>query len=234
MRGQSDPDPASRHAPHERHEEHPEADGDHADVDAEQGHQPEEARIGLRGLDGDVDLVLDRRARRGQDRDQVRGALLPGVVEDELLLAEAPDLAGRVRREVHVGVGDGDLGDPDRVGAGIADGQLDLAGAQHGALDRQLLDRRAGALPQAGAAEQREAPDRRGDQRQRDQGQGPERQGDLAALGAARGLHQRLTRDWSPMSQKAAGARRRAVSPPTRKKPIQPSSANSVLCAWNM
>jgi hypothetical protein len=37
------------------------------------------------------------------------------------------------------------------------------------------------------------------------------------------------TLPWSPSAQKAAGAAAMAALPPTRKNPIHPSSANSVL-----
>ena len=86
-------------------------------------------------------------------------------------------------------------------------------GLQHGALDGQLLDRRAVAVAEPGTVEQRERADRGGDQRERDQPQQPGGQPAAAGLLAGGGarLHQ-----------------------PTSNRPIQPSCANSDWCAWNM
>ena len=70
-------------------------------------------------------------------------------------------------------VGHGDLRDRDGVGPRVPQGQLDLAGAQDRSLDRELLDRRAAALVEAGAAEQGERRDRDRDQRERDDGEHP-------------------------------------------------------------
>ena len=140
--------------------------------------------------------------------------------------------------ERRVGVVDRDLGDFDRVGPVVAQGQLDLARPQHRALDRDLLDRRPGALAEPGTAEQGEGADRDRDQGQRDRAQRPGRQAAAgAALGAGPGLHQ----DGLPAApgQLAVGRRGggRALSregSPTRKNPVQPSSANSLTWAWNM
>ena len=142
----------SLEAPQHRQEQHPEDHRDHADVDAEQGHQPEEAAVGLGRLDRDGDLVVDRRPGRGEHRDRVGLALLPRVVERQRLRAEAADRARRAR-EVDVGVVDEDLGDlrPDRARCCARVSSI-RPGSSIGALDRELLDRRAGALGQRGAA----------------------------------------------------------------------------------
>ena len=96
-------------------------------------------------------------------------------------------------REGREGVVDRDLGDFDRVGAVVAQGQLDLAGPQHRAFDRDLLDRRPVAIAEPGTAEQGEGADRRGDQGQRQDAQRPGRQAPSGqALGLAPRLHQAL------------------------------------------
>ena len=118
--------------------------------------------------------------------------------------------------EVHVGVVDEDLGHGDRVGAVVADGQLDRAGHELRALDGELLGRRAAALAEAGAAERGERAHGGDDQQQRDEPEHPGR--DAARRGA------RPSRD-------VAGFHGYSE---TSKKPSQPSSVNSDWWAWNM
>ena len=89
--------PARRDAPHPRQPEHPERDGDDADVDPEQRHQPEEREVGGGRLDGDRDLVRDRPAARRQQRDLVGLALDPGLLDPDGLGLQPADRAPRRR-----------------------------------------------------------------------------------------------------------------------------------------
>src|SRR5829696_8389726 len=198
--------------PEKRQEEHAEQDRDDPDVGPERRHQAVEARARLRRLDRELDLVLDRRSRRGEHGDQVGLALIPGVVEPELLRPEAAD-AIRVVLEVHIGVVDEDLGDFDRVGTGIAHREVDLPGTQNGLLHGELFDGRTAALVEPGRAQDDECPEGGGNERERDKGEQPHRY--LREAGAPGGSSAR-------------------VHYLTAKKPIQPSSANSDLWAWNM
>ncbi|MEJ7704048.1 MAG: hypothetical protein WKF47_10410 [Geodermatophilaceae bacterium] len=139
----------------------------------------------------------------------------------------------RAAGDVDERVVDEHLSDLHRVRSGVADGQLDHLRAQDGALHRQLLDRRPVPFGQRLAAEQS----------QPEQGRG-------ATTTAASASAHRVTADVSWVTD-AVGDRRRPArvgghpSAPRRKcvgahqsvtskKPIQPRSANSVLCAWNM
>ena len=59
----------------------PSSDRDHADVEAEQRHQGEEAEIRLGRLGGGADLVRERAAGRGQQHDLVGLALDPRLAD---------------------------------------------------------------------------------------------------------------------------------------------------------
>ena len=84
-------------------------------------------------------------------------------------------------------------------------------GVEGDLVDRQVLDGRAAPLGEPRRSEGREEHDDPGHQRERDQPEQPEPR--AARLRRSRlGVHQSST----------------------SKKPIQPSSANSVLWAWNM
>ena len=85
------PQPLRRHAPQPRQPEHPERDRDHAHVDAQQRHQPEEPGVGGRRLDRDRDLVHDRPAGRGDQRDLVGLALDPRLDDLHRRGLEPPD-----------------------------------------------------------------------------------------------------------------------------------------------
>jgi hypothetical protein len=164
--------PVLADAAQEREEEHAERDGDHADVEAEQRHEPVEAPARLGGEDRDGDLVLGRDAGRAHERHEVGRVLLPRVVEREALGAARADLvAGAV--EVDVGVVDEHLRDRDGIGAGVADGQVDLPGAQHRALDGDLLDGRAEPLAQRVVADRQQRGQRGDDERERDECERP-------------------------------------------------------------
>ena len=198
-------DPAPPEAAEEGQPEHPEADRDHADVDPQQRHQAVEARVGLRRLaprpGSSASIVA---AGGGEDEDLVGLAFDPGVGDLQRGRAEPADLVAAVGGEGRVGVVDGDLGDPDRVGPVVAQGQLDLARVQRRALDRDFLQRRPGALAEPGAAEQGEGADRDRDQGQRDRAQRPGRQ---AAGGRAR-LAPRPPSGRCPSRPRAARSRR--------------------------
>jgi hypothetical protein len=155
------------------------------------------------GPGGLVDLVFDHGSGRREQRDEVGLALLPGVVQAQGRGGVGIDrLTGA--DHVDVGVVDEHLGDLDRFGGGVPDGQLDGARGERGLFDDELSGRRVGAFGHAPACEHGKS--QRGDEEQgRDEPECPGRR-----LGLQR--HQSTT----------------------SKKPIQPSSANSVLCAWNM
>ena len=108
--------PAGRDPADPRQPQHPERDRDDADVDAEQRHQAEEADVGRRRLDGGGDLVRDRRAGARQQRDLVRLALDPRLLDLHGGRVEVSD------RLIGAGEGgervvDDDLRDRDRVRA---------------------------------------------------------------------------------------------------------------------
>ena len=138
------PQPDRRDPPHPRQPQHPERDRDHADVDPQQREQPEERQPGLGRLDGGRDLVHDRRAGRGEQRDLVGLALHPGLLDPDLRRAEPPDRIVRPA-ELRERVVDDRLRDGHLVGPVVADGQLDHARLEHGPLDRELLRRRSRA-----------------------------------------------------------------------------------------
>ena len=96
----------------------------------------------------------------------------------------------------------------------VADGEVDAPGLEHGALHRQLLDRRALAVGQPRAVKERERRERECDQGERHGAQDPGRH----PAGAPPGAH--------------IGARLHQAT--TSNRPIQPSCANSDWCAWNM
>ena len=207
--------PAGRDAADPRQPQHSQRDRDDADVDPEQGHQPEEGQVVGRRGHGRGDLVGDRAARARDERDLVGLALDPRLAHAHGGGPQAADrLAGAV--ELREGVVDRDLRDRHRVGPVVADGERDDAGREHGPLDGQLLGRRAAALAEARPAEHGEGADRGRDQRQRDEseqpgGQRPGAIGVQVASGGAVSLHH-ATSNW----------------------PCQPSSVNSDWWAWNM
>src|SRR5690606_6848603 len=116
--------------------------------------------------------------------------------------------------EVDEGVVDEDLRDAHGIGAGVAEREVDPVRLELRALDRDLLDGRPQALGQRVATDERDRAQHDRDQRhdrgrERAEGQARDRRA-AGALGAR--LHQSST----------------------SKTPVQPRSANSVLCAWNM
>ena len=79
-------------APHEGQPEQAEGDRDHADVDAEQRHQAEEAGVGLGGFRRDRDRGVDRATGGGEHEDLVGLALDPGIGDVQRGRAEPADL----------------------------------------------------------------------------------------------------------------------------------------------
>ena len=99
------------------------------------------------------------------------------------------------------------------------DGSKSVRARVDGSSDQsELLGRRTGALGETRAVEQREGPDRRDDEHERDQ---PEQPGREARRPASRELV-------------LGGGVGLAAHHETSKKPCQPSSVNSDWCAWNM
>ena len=151
--------------------EHADGDRDHADVDADQRHQAVEAEVGGRALGRGGDLVRHGRAGRGHQHQLVPLPLDPRVADVDLPALQPAQLVARLRERAE-GVVDHHLRHPHRVGPVVAHVQLDLAGSQHRALHRQLLDRHAVAL-EAGRVEGDEQPDRRAEDQQRHEAQQP-------------------------------------------------------------
>ena len=149
----------------------------------------------------------DRGPRVGEQHDLVALPLDPGVLHVDLGAAEAADLAVRLveRREAVV---DDHLPHLHGVRALVAHVQLDFARLQNGALDGQLLLRHADPV-EPRRVQQNEQPDRHREHRER---RHTASHAGRRVLCAVAGLHHSST--W--------------------KKPIQPSSANSLTCAWNM
>ena len=138
--------------------------------------------------------MLDRAAGGGEQGDLVGLALDPRVGDAEGGRPEPADALAVARGERDEGVVDDDLGDVHRVRAVVSHGELDLAGAQDGALDRQLLDGRPGAIAEPGSAQERQQRRGAGDQGKGDQAQRPRGgpRGEGRALGAGACLHQPL------------------------------------------
>ena len=151
--------------------------------------------------------MVDNRARRGEKQDLVVLPLDPRILDVDLRAAKAADLVVRLR-ERREGVVHDDLAHLNGIRALVADVKLDLAGRQDGPLHGELLLRHADAV-EAGRVEQHEQPDGH-----REHGEWREARKPGRPPGGAGGgrLHQSST--W--------------------KKPIQPSSANSLTWAWNM
>ena len=108
----------------------PSATGITPDVDAEQRHQAEEGEVGVRGRDRDGDLVRDRPAGRGEQRDLVGLALDPRL----LRAGRWRSRAGRSAPSAPVNWTNASLtcawAIGDRVRAVVADGQLDRCRAR--------------------------------------------------------------------------------------------------------
>ena len=170
---QQEADPATVHAADPWQPEHPDRHRDHADVDADQRHQAVEVEVGVRRLDRRLDRVVDRRPRGGEQHDFVVLSLDPRVVHVDLRPAETPDLVVRLGERREAVVHD-HLAHLHGVGSVVADVQLDLARLQHGALDRELLLRRADPVKPR-RVEQHEQPDRHREHGQRSEPSEPGR-----------------------------------------------------------
>ena len=192
----------------------PERDRDHADVDAEQRHQPEEGRgpsSGVSTATGISCAIVP--PGRGEQRDLVGLALDPRLLDAHASRCRG----GRSASSAPVNCAKASLTMTWAIdtasGPSLRTVSSITPGLQHRALDDELLDRRAAAVAEAGAAERGERPDRRGDQQQRHE---PEQPGG------------------EPPGPAPACRRRAPPSALTSKKPCQPSSVNSDWCAWNM
>jgi hypothetical protein len=168
--------PLGADSAHERQPQHSQRHRDHPDVDSEQCHQREEVAVGLRRLAGNRDLVLDGGPGRGQQDDRVGLALHPRIGDVEGRRVETADAAAVGGLERDEAVVDRDLRDLDRIRAVVSDHELDLARPQHSLFDRELLDRRAGAVSQAGASQGGKGTDRRRDEQERREAEQPRRQ----------------------------------------------------------
>src|SRR4029077_14052937 len=100
----------------------------------------------------------------------------------------------------------------DRVRPVVAHRQLDDPGVEDDLVDHEILDGRPAPLGEPWRSEGREDHDDPGHQCERDQAEQPQPRTARLLRRSRLGVH------WSS----------------TSKKPIQPSSANSVLWAWNM
>ena len=166
-------DPGRPEASHRRQEQHSERHGDDADVKAQERHQREQVAVGFGRLDGGGDLVIDHEPGRGEHRDQIRLAVLPGEVDrDRLGLEPADGLLGA--GEVDVGVSHEHLGELHLVRPGVAKRQLDLVRLELRLLDREFLDRRPRAVGQRVVADDRDRDEHDGDQREDAAGERPE------------------------------------------------------------
>ena len=161
-----------------------------------------------------VDLAPNDHAGRGDQGDLVGLALDPGVGDPHRAAAEAASSGGSTLAHPDVGVVDHHLGDAHRVRRRRCGPVSSISpGAQHRALDGDVLDRDAVA---------RQA--RAGRRRQSAATSSPTR-----ARGTRPSSHAR------PRPRPRGGGVGRGLGAhSTSKRPIQPSSANSVLWAWNM
>ena len=154
----------------------------------------------------------------GEQADGVGFAVRPAVLQMDGGAAQAGN--ARLGRDFEGpdGVIDHDLSDGQLVGTGIADDDIDVLGLQERALEGQRFDRgrRGQRQPTAGAQEQKDHATQR-DQRQEQQ--------DQAGGAQADGFFRVRDRVF------CHGMPRYKV---TSKCPVQPSSANSVLWAWNI
>ena len=156
-------DPGRPEPSHRRQEQHSERHGYDAYIEAQERHQREQVAVGFRRLDGRGDLVIDHEPGRGEHRNQIRLAVLPGEVDrDRLGLEPADGLLGTV--EVDVGVSDEHLGELNLVRPGVPKRQLDLVRLELRFLDREFLDRRPRAVGQGVVADDRDRDEHEGDQ----------------------------------------------------------------------
>jgi hypothetical protein len=139
-----------------------ERDGDDSHVDADQREGEEMPPIRTRRLDGDSDLVLERRPRRRHQLDEVRLPLDPRIRDRNGGASEMPQRLAVLRGERPIRVVYRDLRDGDRVGAVVEDGEIDASRRQCRPLDDQTLDRRhafrSDNARRAGANEQHDEP----------------------------------------------------------------------------
>ena len=136
----------------------------------------------------------------------------PVVLDDDLARAEPPECLRPVDLERQDRVIHRDCSDRQVVALRIGDPDPDLAGVELDAADVELVDRRRVLAEQTGDGR----PARR--EERHDAGQQDQR-------------HERPEPPAAPRANSCGGLGHQSV---TLKKPIQPSSANSDWCAWNM
>ena len=200
-------EPAPVELPHPRQPEHPDRHRDDPDVEADQPHQAVEAGVRLGRLRGHLDRRVDGAAGRREQDDLVGLALDPRIVDRHERAVEPAELVV-VLLEGGEAVVDDRLHDLHRVRPVVA----------------QLAARsRPGAAPCA-----RPRPPRPGRRCARAPGRRARRR--------TRSAPPSRTSGSSAASQPrpAPAACGRGLHHVTSKKPIQPSSANSDTCAWNM
>ncbi len=212
-------------AAHRRVKQHSDDDGHDADEHAKQRLRAKLSAVWSRSRDRNVDVALERRAGLGQDLDLVLFAQHPGIGNVQPCARQVVERASGTLGESPIGFIDLDLGDRDRLRAAGAQLDVNSLTVEDDALEGNLLDRRRPGIEdlQPAACDQ---PDRRRSERQQRHDE-PQHVGQRAARPcvACRPLgHHRVGTDDLVHD----------VTSRTSNMPIQPSSANSDWCAWNM
>jgi hypothetical protein len=123
-----------------REPEDSEKDGNHADVQTNQGEAPERARGRLRRLKRNRDVHGEGDRVAGEDCDPVCFTIRPGIVYVDVGTSEAWNGVIRCDRERHHGFVDNDRADGQLFRAGIAHLEFDIVSCERISLDIKILD----------------------------------------------------------------------------------------------
>ncbi len=198
----------------------PIADRDHADIEADQGEHTQHARVRARRLDRHRNLSLEGQPRRGHELHDVRLAVYPGIRNAQLRPIEVGQCFSRTRLERPERIVDRDLRDGDSVRTVVENADVDPVGRQRDLRDGKPFDRwDAAVLQEATRTHPDDERDEDAEQHERRKAQDPRRNGRLRD--ERRGRSGAEPQDSRPVSS-------------ALNRPIHPSSANSLWCAWNM
>ncbi len=184
-------DPAWVDPAHPGEPEHADRHRYHAHVYADQRHQPVEVAVRLGRLRGHLDRLGDGPTGGREQRHLIRLALDPRVLDLHPALVQPAEL-GIVLGEGGEAVVHDRLPDLDGVRAVVAQVQLDLARAQHGAVHDHLLHRRPVAV-EPGRVERHEQGNGEPEYGQRQQAAEPGRHADAPRSPLGARLHQSST-----------------------------------------
>src|SRR5215211_7987012 len=206
--------PLRRRSPQRGQPEQSERDRHDPDERPDQGVAEEAPRRRLWCLHRGGDLLGGLDSGRAGDSDGDRLLRDPVVLDDDLARPEPPEGAVALDVERHDRVVDGDGCDRQVIRLRVRDADADLAWVEFHTPDVELVERRGSLAEQArhGASGGREERDDRRQEHERHERPQPP----------------------APTQHGSFGSATDGYSSLTSKKPIQPSSANSDWCAWNM